>query len=240
MEEKPAKIQIVPYTDKELKKKDKEVPAYIVPVNPEQYTLNYKIKYDVKPGSGNHGVEEKFIASMPEELKLDFIIDGTGTIYGYKYSDDSKKSVTDQLQHFKSVVYDMAGKIHQPRLLKIIGLGISQKGNGDVTFDGILSELQVNFTLFNPNGEPLRAKISAKFLDYRETKRRVLEEQKESPDLTHIYSVAEADKLPLISYETYDDPAYYMEVAKVNKLTNFRKLSVGQKLTLPPIEKAQK
>ena len=240
MGERPTKIRIIPYTDKEVKKKDKEVEEYIVPVNPEQFSLRYKVKYDLKPPSGSHGMKERFISSMPEELKLDFIIDGTNTIYGYKYSDESKKTVPDQIQHFKSVVYDMSGKMHKPRLLKIVGLGIHQKGKGEVTYDGILTDLQITYTLFSKEGEPLRAKVSSTFLDYRETKRRVLEENKKSPDLTHLRIALDSDNLPLMSYSMYDDPSYYLEVARVNNLTNFRKLTVGQELMFPPIEKSAK
>lgn len=240
MDERPTKIRITSYIDKELKNQDRSVEPYNVPVNPEQYALNYKVKYDVKPASGSHGVQERFLASAPEELKLDWIIDGTNTIYGYKFSDDSARTVSEQIQHLKSVVYDMSGEIHQPRFLKIMGLGIHQRGNGDVTFDGILTDLLITYTLFAPDGEPLRAKISATFLDYRENKRRVLEEAKESPDLTHIRTVKDEEKLPLIAYQAYKDPTYHMEIAKVNNLTNFRKLTVGQELVLPPIEKTVK
>ena len=86
MDERPTKIKITSFTDKELRNQDKSVEPYSLPVNPEQYVLNYKINYDVKPASGSHGVQERFLASAPEELKLDWIIDGTNTIYGYKFS----------------------------------------------------------------------------------------------------------------------------------------------------------
>lgn len=240
MAERPTKIKITPFTDKELTSQDNSVDPYYLPVNPEQYALNYKIKYDVKPPSGSHGVQERFLASAPEELKLDWLIDGTNTIYGYKFSNDSAKSVIDQIRHLKSVVYDMSGEIHQPRFLKIMGLGIHQRGNGDVTFDCILSSLQLTYTLFSPEGDPLRAKVSATFLDYRENKRRVLEEGKNSPDLSRVRTVKDTEKLPLIVYESYKDPTYHMEIAKVNNLTNFRSLSVGQELVLPPIDKSVK
>lgn len=240
MAERPSKIKITSFIDKELTTQDRSVDPYYVPVNPEQYSLNYKINYDVQNASGSHGVQERFLASAPEELKLEWIIDGTNTIYGYKFSNSTAKSVVDQIQHLKNVVYDMSGEIHQPRFLKIIGLGIHQRGNGDVTFDCILSDLQLTYTLFSPEGEPLRAKVSATFLDYRENKRRVLEEGRESPDLTHVHTAKEGEKLPLITYKTYKDPTYHLEVAKVNNLTNFRKLSVGQELVLPPIEKSLK
>jgi hypothetical protein len=240
MNEKPSKITITSYTDKELTQRDRSVEPYSVPVNPEQYSMSYKIDYEATPASGAQGVQERFKSSLPEELKLDWIIDGTNTIYGYKYSTSSARTVSEQIQHLKSVVYDMSGEIHQPRFLKIMGLGIHQRGKGDVTFDGIMKELQITFTLFSPDGEPLRAKISATFLDFRENKRRVLEEGKESPDLTYVHTVSEGEKFPLIVYNKYKDPTYHLEVAKVNNLTNFRRLDVGRQIILPPIEKVVK
>jgi len=238
--ERPAKIRIIPFLDKELQNQDPEVKEYIVPVNPESYSVNYKVVYDVTPPSGSHGLGEKFKYSLPEELKLDFIIDGTNTIYGYKFSDDKIKTVTEQIRHLKSVVYDMSGKMHQPRFLKIMGLGINQKGKGDVTFNAILTDLQITFTLFNLDGEPLRAKISATFLDYREANRKALENNKKSPDLTYIRKVVDGDTLPLLCYSVYDDPSFYLELSKVNGLTNFRRLTVGQELRFPPINKSSR
>lgn len=239
MSELPSKIQIVPFTDKELTQRDPDVKPYYLPVNPEQYSMNYKVKYDVKSASGSQGVQERFLSSGPEELKLEWLIDGTETIYGYKYSTNTDFEVNEQIQHLKSVVYNMSGDIHQPKFLKISGLGIHQRGNGDVTYDCILSDLQITYTLFSPEGDPLRAKISATFLDYRENKRRVIEEGKESPDLTHVKKVVDKETLPQLAYSVYNDPSYHLEIAKVNKLTNFRKLRVGQELVLPPIEKTQ-
>jgi nucleoid-associated protein YgaU len=56
-----------------------------------------------------------------------------------------------------------------------------------------------------------------------------------SPDLTHRVTVAQGDILPLMTYEVYDDQNYYLQVAKVNKLKNFRKLKAGTTLVFPPI-----
>lgn len=245
MHDYPAKIKIVSYKDKELTEIVKEVDPYYVPVSPEKYSQQYKIKYDVKAANGSHGVQERFLSSAPEELKIDFVIDGTNTIYGYKYSQsvsnkDNAPSVIDQIQHLKSVVYDMSGEIHQPRFLKVSGLGIHQRGKGDVTFDCILTNLQITYTLFSQDGSPLRAKINATFLDYRENLRRVLEEDKKSPDLTRVHSMVEGENLPLLTYRSYNDPKYYLEVAKVNGMTNFRNLEVGQEIVLPSIEKTSK
>ena len=74
------------------------------------------------------------------------------------------------------------------------------------------------------------------FADHAEAQR-AAREKKSSPDLTHERVVKEGDNLPLMTYRIYGDPKYYLEVARVNGLTNFRKLTPGQKIVFPPIEK---
>ncbi len=220
----PNKIVIDAFTSKEMT--GTAVGSFTLPVNPEQYAQKFQVKYDATVAPGGQGVEEKFMSSGPEELKLDFLFDGTDTIYGYVHLG---KSVQQQIQEFKEVVYDLSGDIHQPRFLKVIGLG--------VTFPCILTDLQLNYTLFKQDGSPLRAKVSATFLNFKEVSRRVAEEGKNSPDLTHYRQVLQGDTLPLMVFNIYKDQKYYLEVARVNKLTNFRKLQSGQNIIFPPLEK---
>ena len=224
MDRQPNKVKILSFTDKKLQNQDAE---FVLPLNPEQYAQTFKVKYDVKPAQGAQGVEGKFQSSAPEELKLNFIFDGTNTVYGYA---QEGKSVPQQIDEFKAVVYNLEGEIHQPKYLKVIWTGFS--------FDCILTELQITYTLFSPEGTPLRAKLSCSFLNYKETERRVLEEGKSSPDLTHVRSVTEGHTLPLMVHEIYGSPALYLEVAKVNGLTNFRNLAIGTSLSFPPVDKS--
>jgi nucleoid-associated protein YgaU len=56
-----------------------------------------------------------------------------------------------------------------------------------------------------------------------------------SPDLTHSVQVKDGDLLPLLTSQIYKDQNYYLQVAKVNKLKNFRKLKAGTTLVFPPI-----
>jgi len=221
----PKKIVINAYNDREMTDSGK-VGSFTLPVNPEQYAQKFQVKYDAKVAPGGQGVEEKFMSSGPEELKLDFLFDGTDTIYGYAHLG---KGVPQQIQEFKEVVYDLSGEIHQPRFLKVMGMG--------VVFPCILTDLQLSYTLFKQDGTPLRAKASATFLNFKEVRRRVAEEGKNSPDLTHLRQVKEGDTLPLMVFKIYKDPKYYLEVAKANGLTNFRKLAAGQNIFFPPLEK---
>lgn len=223
MDRHPNKVIIRSFSDKELKN---EAGEFVLPVNPEQYAQTFKVKYEAKVAPGSQSVEERFLSSGPEELKLDFIFDGTNTVYGYA---QEGKTVTEQIEAFKNVVYSLDGPIHQPKYLKVQWTKF--------IFDCILTELQITYTLFDPEGLPLRAKLSCSFLNYKETARKVQEEGKSSPDLTHRRGVAQSDTLPLMVNKIYGNPNLYLEVARVNNLTNFRRLSVGDDLVFPPVKK---
>ena len=218
------KLKIEAYSDEDMQTK---VGEFVLPVNPEQYAQKLQTKYDAQPAAGASSTAAKFKVSAPEELRLDFIFDGTGTIYDYTHAG---KSVALQIEELKEIVYKLDGEIHQPRFLKVFGKNIN--------FPCVLLDLQITYTLFQPDGSPLRAKISATFMSTKEAERRVREEQKSSPDLTHIRQVKDGDKLALMVFRIYKDTKYYLEVAKANGLTNFRQLRTGQDLIFPPIEKS--
>ena len=48
--------------------------------------------------------------------------------------------------------------------------------------------------------------------------------------------VKEGDHLSLMTQRMYGDPKYYLQIAQVNGLTNYRKLKVGQPLLFPPLK----
>ena len=220
------KLTIHAYSDKKFSDKTGE---FVVPINPEKYEQSFQVEYDVKPVQGGQGVEGRFKSSSPETLQLDFVLDGTGTAYGYA-KPHLGKSVQKQMEEFKKTVYNLEGKIHQPRYLKLIWKGLA--------FDCILSELKASFTLFDRDGSPIRAKLACTFLNFKETERRVREEKKSSPDLTHVRVVKDQQNLPQLTHEIYGSPKYYLEVARSNDLTSLRRLRNGSRLLFLPLEKS--
>jgi len=89
--------------------------------------------------------------------------------------------------------------------------------------------------MFDIFGLPIRAKISASFTERTPSGLGAILSMLSSPDLTHTRTVAEGDILPLMTYKIYKDQNYYLQVAKVNKLKNFRKLKAGSTIIFPPI-----
>src|SRR5690554_6478573 len=204
-------------------------------LNPETYMFKYKIEQNDDQASGTSASAPRFNRALPEDLELEFVFDRTGVLtdYGAAGTNDDKtfkdegRGVIDDVEHFKKVVFDYNGEEHKPNYLIISW--------GTLLFKGSLAEMDITFKLFKPDGTPLRAVAKAKFKGFVEDNLRVAMENNSSPDLTHVREVKEGDTLPLMTYRIYGDSKYYLEVAKANRITNFRKLTVGQKIFFPPV-----
>lgn len=196
-------------------------------INPETYTLEYKVKTAEGQGQGTSGAQAKFEYTMPEELTFEFLFDNTGIIDGKP----KKDGVFDAVNDFRRVLTEYQGTSHEPYHLKLVW--------GNLIFKGRAIELSITHKLFNPDGQPIRAVAKAKFKGSIEEKKRAAKEDKTSPDLTHHYRVKAGDNLPLLCYRIYGDPQYYLKVAEANGLSNFRILDPGTNLMFPPIEQTK-
>lgn len=225
---KVVKLVIYAYQNKNYSGKRKK---FVLPINPEKYDQTLKIAQDSTQAAGNQGNSSRLNKTPSQTLKLDFVFDGTGTVE-YVAKEQEGKDVRTQVVDFLEVVYKFDRKTHQPRFLKLIW--------GDLYAECKLEEVKIDYTLFNPDGSPLRAKLSATFKGYVEPRKRLAEEDKESPDLTHERMVLEGDNLPFVSYDQYGSPEFYIQLAQQNNLTNIRSLKVGRRLILPSIERTER
>ncbi len=221
------KITIQAYSDAKLQSPVGQ--PFTIPVNPEQYSEKRQLKYDTKKGIGQQGTNAKFGATEPEELKLDFIFDNTGAVEGNMLQGTK---VSKQVEDFLKTVYTMDGDIHKPRFLKLAW-------GQQLVFPCVLVSLEVNYTLFSKEGDALRAKVSASFLNHLAEEKRLQLEDKSSPDLTHIRTVVASDRLDNLTNGIYGDPKYLVQVARANGMTSFRRLKTGDKIEFPPFAKQE-
>ncbi len=205
---------------------------FTTPINPESFTQTFKVNADTAQGHGSPGTEARYKSTEPEQLRLDFTLDGTKTMEGYggDNKDYASKPVHDQLDDLKKCVYNFDGQIHRPRFL-IVTWG------SEMEFKCILSNLDLNYTLFEPDGAPLRVKVSATFLAHKSREQLLAESRASSPDLTHYRKVVQGDRLDLLSNTIYNDPKYLMQLGKVNNLTTIRRIQAGTDLYFPPFDK---
>jgi hypothetical protein len=196
-------------------------------INPETYTLNYKLKFSNSgQGQGTSGKQLKYEFTEPAEMSFEFLFDNTGII-----DNEPRKSVADDLKKFREVVIDYKGDSHEPRHFKLVW------GDNSI-FKGRVTAVDITHKLFDANGTPIRALAKVTFKSSIEEEKRAAKEDKKSPDLTHVRKVKLGDTLPQLCFVIYGDPRYYVQVAAANELTNFRRLTPGMELVFPPIAKS--
>ncbi|HKH59295.1 MAG TPA: hypothetical protein VKA49_00620 [Flavitalea sp.] len=194
---------------------------YIAMFNPEKYSTTKRSLFQDDRRPGSTGSEQRFNREQPRTFDFEFLVDGTG-------ASGEKREVLADIILFRTTC-GFVGDTHRPTYL------ILQWG----TFLArcVLTSLTIDYTLFRAEGTPLRATMKASFTEYTLPVLEQLQNFLSSPDVTHVRTVTANDRLDLMSYNIYKDSKYYMELARVNNLDNFRQLKVGDKLVFPPLEK---
>ncbi|HLT79453.1 MAG TPA: hypothetical protein VKZ86_00395 [Cyclobacteriaceae bacterium] len=214
------KIRIETYSDSKYQTKGSE--EFTALFNPNKYTLKYEIEQNEKQGAGTSPSAPSFAKMKSQEIDLEFLLDGTGVA-------GDPVDVQQKADEFLKAAYEFKGDKHKPRYLRIWW------GKAFV-FDCILKSADINYTLFQPSGIPLRAKIMAKFLGFVNDELREKKEDKQSPDITHVVEVPPKERIDYLTYTQYEDSAYYLSVAAFNGLNSFRKLKPGSTLVFPRLE----
>jgi len=201
--------------------------------NPNTYGREVKVITNPQKKPGGESDLRVFNGLGPQSYNFEFLIDGTRAssptlpggaglaIPGAEKIFEPIK-VKKQVDEFMKVCYEIDGQKHRSNYLLL-----SWGHLNDVC---LLEKADIKFTLFQPDGEPLRARINAVFHKITPETFKL-----RSADLTHARDVSEGDNLPLMSSNIYEDPKYYIQLAKANKLKNFRRLGTGKSLNFPPL-----
>jgi nucleoid-associated protein YgaU len=106
----------------------------------------------------------------------------------------------------------------------------NQKRNG---FVGIVESVRQKFTLFSPEGVPLRATLTVTFREYKTLDYQLLQLNLSSPDRTHSHLVQAGDTLSSIAGQYYRRPGEWRHIAEENNIEDPRRLVAGTLLTVP-------
>ncbi len=189
--------------------------SFDLQVNPSALKLNKTTSYTATEVPGQQD-ELKLDRPKQNTLNFDFVLDDTGVIPHVE-----KLPIKDRLNNLENILYKIKGESHEPGYIKAIW--------GTFSFQGRLTSLSYDYSLFKPNGEPLRVKVSVTIEGNKK------EVELRSPDLSRIIIVKAGDSLPLLCNDFYGDPSYCTDVAKVNNLSDFRNVKPGTRLLFPPL-----
>ena len=193
-------------------------------INPKDYTRSVNVEYTKSDVVADPKATQVFSKYGDEKLELgEIIVDGTGLVPG-----QNNKDVDGYIKKFQEVVCGYIGSLHRPPVLKISW--------GNLSLICVCNSFNVTYTLFNPDGTALRAKIKLGLLRTVDFETKMKQSRTNSPDLTHLRTVMAGDTLPLMTYQVYGTPSYYTEVARINGLSNINAIKPGDQLYFPPLK----
>jgi hypothetical protein len=182
----------------------------------------------------------QFVRGQNEKLSLELFFDTTED--GMGAGATSVTTHTDRIYELVKIEPDR----HAPPVCTFIwnnrfpGIDVSshignQKRN---EFDCIVESVQQKFTLFSPEGVPLRATLTVTLREYKTLDRQLDQLNLNSPERTQSHVIDRDDTLPIIAALYYLRPGEWRRIANVpeNNLEDPRRLNPGAFLTIPPIQ----
>ena len=99
-----------------------------------------------------------------------------------------------------------------------------------------MCDLSIKFTLFNKDGDPVRAEATVSFIQSEN----YLKKPHQNPTSgggppLETRTIIQGDRLDLIAAEVYDDATQWRHIAAFNRIRNPKRLRPGQTITIPPL-----
>lgn len=234
------KLKITGYEDDKFGKKSGS--PISLQINPDSISKTFSVSYSNDSSDGKSCSSEKdaqggirtagYLGSNPGSLTIEAVLDGTGLVEGIGYGE-----LPGYVDKLLKLVYDCNGEAHRPLYLKLEWGSVFRGSTKTPSFKGQLSSCTVNYTLFSHDGIPLRAKLTLSLVEALSEDDANKLMGKKSPDMSHVITVRQGDKLPTLCEQIYGSGKYYLQVARINRLSNLFSLSPGQQLYFPPLEK---
>lgn len=205
-----------------------QVGDFTVWINPASYTHDYAVSYTDRQGPGSNGASPEFNKVCQETVAFELVFDTTGVIPppvpGMSLPVDGVAGLIDA---FKQLTITVNSDTHRPNFLRLTW--------AQLQFDCVLAKLNITYTLFKPDGTPLRAKLAVSFNSFASEVELSEEADLHSPDVSHLVTVLAGDTLPALCHRVYGNSGHYLGVAAFNGLSGFRHLVPGTELVFPPL-----
>jgi nucleoid-associated protein YgaU len=211
-----------------------------VQFNPTELSFNKGVQVAEIPIPGLDSPLLQFVRGQNETMNVDLFFDSTEKGMGANAT-----SVTKETNKFYQLV-KIEPDTHAPPICKFIwnedafpGLNpLPMKAGGSQirkSFTCIVESIRHKYTLFSPEGVPLRATLSLTLREYKTLEEQLSELNLHSPDRTQGYVLQSGETLSSIAGRHYNRPGEWRVIADANGIEDPRRLTPGVFLTLPPL-----
>lgn len=216
-------MSITSYTDENFNSESH--PELELPLNPAKVKLSKGIRYAEDRQLGSLNGSNAYVRYQPETLYFECLFDMTNAME----DDDGQHLVHELVDALEQRLYDYNIEGHRPSFVKV--------EYGDIAFFGQLKTLETEYTLFDPDGIPLRAELKVTLTGYCSQKEEKKRFSKRSPDVSRLVTLKEGQTLSALCYEIYGDPLLVNQVARFNNLNGYRRVPAGTQILFPMLKK---
>jgi hypothetical protein len=206
-----------------------------VQFNPTQFGLTKAAQFAEVSIPGLDQPIIQFVRGDSERLTLELFFDttdgGTGPL---------SIPVTTRVDPFYRLV-KIDGDTHAPPIVRLTwgenfpGFTTDRGRRAIPALDCVVDNVQRQFTLFSPDGIPLRATVTLSLREYRTLEEQLQALSLQSADHTRVHIVRQGETLPQIAFDAYHDARRWRLIADHNNILAPRRLAAGTVLELPPV-----
>jgi nucleoid-associated protein YgaU len=170
----------------------------------------------------------QYVRGASEKLTFEALVDTSDTLA------DVRSAFVNPIR----ALMNIDPQLHAPPVIQFAWLAPTSSSDQQVfldlsTINWVLESLNVTYTLFTPDGVPLRAKLGITLKEFTTVKDQVAAFPKNSPDVEKTYSVRRGDTLSSIAEVAFGDGRQWRAIADANGLSDPRTLQPGMLLTIP-------
>lgn len=200
--------------------------------NPNEYSFTRTNTWTPSGSKGNDISRMEFGGGNVGELTLNLLFDTNEKHTG---NTTAGRDVRD----FTKKLWDMM-KITERQVNKKTGRGsppiVRFEWGSLWSFDAVITAVTERFTLFRPDGKPVRAEVKVTFKQIKAEGAY----PKQNPSSggnpgEHVRTVVEGETLAGIAFEEYGDATVWRHLAEINNINNPRRLRPGQVLLITPL-----
>lgn len=197
----------------------------IVQFNPKEYNVSNDVKYAEKSIPGHEGAIQQFVAGNSATLDMSFMFD-TYIPPTLEIPIETGIDVSLLTQQIVDLMH-IKGTLHRPPIVTFMW--------GSIFFQGIVTSVKQQFTMFLSSGIPVRAKVDVTFKAISNDSLLRMLSPLESPDRTKFRTVKEGDYLWSYALEEYGSADKWRLIAQENGIENPLDLYPGQVIRLPAL-----
>ena len=199
--------------------------------NPTEYSVSKSNKWEMKAAKSGNVPKWEFGGGDPRTLQVELFFDRS-----LKSDSTDVRTATNKLFNFMMIDSGLKSKSPNSKMGEPPRCRLFWGKDTKNSFDCYITSCNVKYTMFNPDGIPIRASATLQLKEVRDAKELLpTNPTSQGEPGRRVYVVQDGDRLDWIAYKEYGDAAQWRRLAEANRITDPLDLRSGMTLFVPPL-----